>query len=53
MFTEFGTFKDPAQMWFTRAWESTKSEALEIIAKTLGAEIGKAATRLAKKRANL
>jgi HK97 gp10 family phage protein len=49
MFTEFGTYKDPAQMWFTRAWESTKGEALEIISKTLGTEIEKAAARLRKK----
>jgi HK97 gp10 family phage protein len=53
MFTEFGTFKDPAQMWFTRAWESTKNEALEIISKTLGTEIEKAAARLARKAAKL
>jgi HK97 gp10 family phage protein len=49
MFTEFGTYKDPAQMWFTRAWEATKGEALEIISKTLGTEIEKAAARLRKK----
>jgi len=51
MFTEFGTFKDVPQMWFTRAWESTKGEALTIISRTLGAEIEKAAARLARKRA--
>lgn len=49
MFTEFGTFKDPAQMWFTRAWEATKDQALQIISSTLGAEIEKSAARLRKK----
>jgi HK97 gp10 family phage protein len=51
MFTEFGTFKDRPQMWFTRAWDATKSEALTIISKSLGTEIEKAAARLARKRA--
>lgn len=49
MFTEFGTFKDPAQMWFTRAFEATKGEALEIMTGTLAGEIEKAANRLRKK----
>jgi hypothetical protein len=38
-------------MWFTRAWESTKTQALEIISRTLGTEIEKAAARLARKQA--
>jgi HK97 gp10 family phage protein len=49
IFTEFGTFKDPAQMWFTRSWESTQDRALEIIKTDLGSEIEKAANRLRKK----
>lgn len=49
MFTEFGTFKDRPQMWFTRAWESTKNEALEVISSMLGSEIEKAADRLRRK----
>lgn len=51
MFTEFGTFKDPPQAWFRRAWDSTKGEALEIIKSDLGTEIEKAAKRYAKKLA--
>lgn len=51
MFTEFGTFKDAAQMWFTRAWASTKDTALGIIKSDLGTEIEKSAARLAKKAA--
>jgi HK97 gp10 family phage protein len=53
MFTEFGTYKDTAQMWFTRAWESTKDEALATISTTLGTEIEKSAARLAKKAGKL
>jgi HK97 gp10 family phage protein len=52
MFTEFGTFKDHPQLWFTRAWESTQAEAMAIISTTLGTEIEKAAARLARKRLN-
>lgn len=51
MFTEFGTFKDHPQLWFSRAWSATQGQALEIISTTLGSEIEKAAARLAKKRA--
>jgi HK97 gp10 family phage protein len=51
MFTEFGTFKDRAQGWFTKAWHSTQMKALDIIKERLGEQISKAATRLAKKRA--
>lgn len=51
MFTNFGTFKDPPQLWFDRAWASTQHQALSIIAKELGAEIEKAAKRYAKKLA--
>lgn len=49
IFTEFGTFKDRAQMWFTRAWEATKNRSLGIIKTDLGPEIEKAAARLRKK----
>jgi HK97 gp10 family phage protein len=49
LFTEFGTFKDAPQMWFTRAWEGTKNQALDIIKSDLGAEIEKSASRLRKK----
>ena len=51
MFTEFGTFKDPPLMWFTRAWDISKNTALEIISANLASEIEKSAARLAKKRA--
>ena len=51
MFTEFGTFKDHPQLWFSRAWGSTQGEALEIIKRDLGTEIEKAAKRYAKKMA--
>lgn len=51
MFQEFGTFKDPPQLWFSRAWSATQGRALEIISTTLGSEIEKAAARLARKRA--
>jgi HK97 gp10 family phage protein len=53
LFTEFGTYKDAAQMWFTRAWESTKDEALAIVSTTLGSGIEKSAARLAKKAGRL
>ena len=49
MFQEFGTFKEPPQPWARPAWEATKDDALEIIGKELGAEIRKAADRLARK----
>lgn len=51
LFTEFGTYKDPPQMWFTRAFESTQDQALRIITTELAVEIDKSAKRLAKKRA--
>lgn len=51
MFTNFGTFKDAAQLWFDRAWASTQGEALTIISTDLGKEIERSAARLAKKRA--
>lgn len=49
MFTEFGTFKDAAQMWFTRAWAGTQAPALEIISAKLAGEIEKAANKLRAK----
>jgi HK97 gp10 family phage protein len=49
MFTNFGTFKDPAQMWFDRAWAGTQDEALVTIKFELGTEIEKSAARLRKK----
>jgi hypothetical protein len=52
MFTEFGTFKDRPQMWFTRAWDATQDGALITIKTELGTEIEKAAARLAKKAAS-
>lgn len=51
LFTEFGTFKDRAQFWFTRAWEATKMQALDIIKDRLGANVEKAAARHARKLA--
>lgn len=51
MFTEFGTFKDRAQMWFSRAWAATKMRSLEIITSNLRNEIDRAAARLARKAA--
>ena len=51
MFTNFGTFKDPPQLWFDRAWEGSQDMALAIISTELGNEIEKSAARLAKKRA--
>lgn len=53
LFTEFGTFKDAAQLWFTRAWEGTRLQALEGIKLRLGGVIDQAAARLARKRAKL
>jgi HK97 gp10 family phage protein len=49
MFTNFGTFKDTAQLWFDRAWAETQGETLEIISKEMGTEIEKSAARYAKK----
>jgi HK97 gp10 family phage protein len=49
MFTEFGTYKDAAQMWFTRAFEATKHASLAIMTTTLGPQIETAAARLRKK----
>lgn len=51
MFTNFGTYKDPPQFWFDRAWASTQNEALTIISTELGSEIEKSAKRYAKKLA--
>lgn len=51
MFTEFGTFKDRAQMWFSRAWGETKSGTLDIIRSDLAEQIDKAARRMARKAA--
>lgn len=48
---EFGTLSQPAQPSGRPAWEGTKDEALKIIGTELGAEIEKAAARLARKAA--
>lgn len=53
MFTNFGTFKDPPQLWFDRAWASTQRAALEIISTDMGQEIEKAARRYARKLGRL
>jgi HK97 gp10 family phage protein len=48
---EFGTANTSAQPVFRPAWDAHKGKALDIIATELGAEIGKAAARIAKKTA--
>jgi hypothetical protein len=51
MFTNFGTFKDPPQMWFDRAWAGTQGIALDIIKDRLWQNVERAATRYSKKLA--
>ena len=53
MFTNFGTYKDPAQLWFDKAWDSTQDTALAIISTELGKQIEATAARQAKKLARL
>lgn len=48
---EYGTFTIAARPYLAPAWVATKDRALGIIKSELGAEIQKAANRLAKKRA--
>lgn len=48
-FTEFGTSKQPAQRWMTRAYEEKKQEALAIFERTLAAGLDKAAERARRK----
>lgn len=50
---EFGTAHSAAQPIIRPAWDGHKEEALRIITSDLGAEIEKAAERLAKKNAKL
>lgn len=48
---EYGSFKEPAQPFARPAWDATSTDALVTISTELGAEIEKAAARLAKKLA--
>lgn len=48
---EFGTVDTSPQPFMRPAWDSYADRALEIVKDRLGVEIGKAATRLAKRRA--
>lgn len=50
---EFGTAQAPAQPFLRPAWEGGKMQALDVIAKELGASIEAAAQRLARKAARL
>lgn len=50
---EFGTLFHSAQPYARPAWELTKYNALDLIGASLGLEIGKAATREARKAAKL
>jgi HK97 gp10 family phage protein len=52
-FVEFGTIDTPAQPFMRPAWDSGADGMLSYIADNLGAEIDKAADRLARKRARL
>lgn len=47
---EFGTVNAPAQPFLRPAWDANKEGTLDTIKSNLGAEIEKAAARLAKKR---
>ena len=52
-FQEFGTVEQPARPYLRPAWEATKLEALKIVEEEMGAEIERAAKRLARKAAKL
>lgn len=49
IFTEFGTAKQPAQRWFTRAFEDTKGAAFEKIIDELRKGLLRTSKRLAGK----
>lgn len=50
--TEFGNAHQAAQPHGRPAWDATQGHVLKLISEQLGAEIEKAAARLAKKAAN-
>lgn len=50
---EFGTLNHPPQPFMRPAWDATRHEVLDHVASELGAEITKAAKRLARKAARL
>ena len=52
-FVEFGTVDTRAQPFMRPAWDGGKDDALDYVKANLGREIGRAATRLAKKNARL